>query len=140
MSGITRAEVEDVVKDFVEHANRRDIEACVAFYHPNADVQDARFPEPVKAADNVRDAFEYFWTAFPDATYTINDMLIDGDKVAVEWTLTATHAGEYLGVQPSGKRFDVRGAVFFRVENGYFVRDFTLFDATGLRALEALAS
>jgi steroid delta-isomerase-like uncharacterized protein len=140
MTNITRAEVEGVVRAFVEHANRQDVEACAAFYHPDADLQDPRFPEPVKAGDSVREALEYFWAAFPDATYTVNDMIIDGDKVAVEWTLNATHAGEYLDVPPSGERFEVRTVALFRVNNGQFVRDFSLFDATGLRTLEALAA
>ena len=140
MSKITRAEVEGVVRAFFEHANRRDVEACAACYHPEAYIQDPCFPEPVKGGESVREAFAQLWMAFPDATFTLNDMIIDGNKVAVEWTLSATHAGEYLGVQPSGKRFQVRTASLFRVDNGQFVRDFSLFDATGLRALEALAA
>ena len=40
------------------------------------------------------------------------------------------------GRQPSGKRFQVRTAALFRVENGKFTRDLSLFDATGLLTLQ----
>lgn len=140
MSTTTRAEIERVVKTFVEHSNRQDLEACVALYHPDGELQDPLFPDPVKASpETVREALEYFWTAFPDANFVVHDMIIDGDKVAVEWTLSATHAGAYLDAPPSGKRFQVRNVALFRVKDGMFVRDFSVFDATGLRTLEALA-
>jgi len=141
MSTTTREEVEGVVRTFVEHSNRQDVEACVALYDPECELQDPLFADPVKAdRDTIREALEYFWTAFPDATFSVHDMIVDGDKVAVEWTLSATHAGEYLDVQPSGKRFQVRNAALFRVANGRFVRDFSLFDATGLKALQTTAA
>lgn len=141
MSDVTREEVEGVVTTFVERSNRQDVEACVALYHPDGDLQDPLFPEPVKADSNtVREALEYFFKAFPDATFSVHDMIVDGDKVAVEWTLSATHRGEYLGVQPSGKGFQVRNVAIFRVANGQFVRDFSLFDATGLLALQSSAA
>ncbi len=42
------------------------------------------------AANGVRDAF-------PDFAITINDMISEGDKVALVWTFISTHKGKLMG-------------------------------------------
>jgi len=41
-----------------------------------------------------------FYSAFPDLHFTIDDMVVEGDKVAVRFTLTGTHKGEFMGASP----------------------------------------
>lgn len=39
-----------------------------------------------------------FCDAFPDNHVTIDDTVVEGDKVAVRYTLTGTHKGEFMGI------------------------------------------
>ena len=41
--------------------------------------------------------------AFPDLTYTIEDQIAEGDKVATRFTARGTHLGELAGHPPTGK-------------------------------------
>ena len=42
--------------------------------------------------------------AFPDYHVTINDMVVEGNKVAVYWTGRGTHQGEWQGIAPTGRQ------------------------------------
>ena len=50
----------------------------------------------------------------PDATIAAQDLLTDGDRVAVRFTLTGTHSGELFGVPASGARVGVDGITILR--------------------------
>ncbi|HEX5499231.1 MAG TPA: ester cyclase [Thermomicrobiales bacterium] len=56
--------------------------------------------------------------AFPDWQATVEEMLVDGDRVAERWTGHGTHRGEFQGIPPTGKRVAVPGVVFYRIANG----------------------
>jgi predicted ester cyclase len=62
----------------------------------------------------------YGWlrSAFPDLRYTVDDMIAEGDRVAVRWTWSCTHKGEFMGIAPTGKQASVTGMAIYRVASG----------------------
>ncbi len=77
-----------------------------------------------------------FHTAFPDMHETIEQMVADGEWVAVRETFAGTHRGEFNGIPPTGKRVSVQAQTFFRVRAGKIVEDRPLVDM--LRMLQQL--
>ncbi len=61
--------------------------------------------------------------ALGDTHLTIEELIADGDRVALRWQLTAIHQGEYLGVAPTGKPVTFHGLALVRVEDGKIVSD-----------------
>jgi predicted ester cyclase len=61
--------------------------------------------------------------ALGDAHLTIEEIIAEGDGVALRWQLTAIHQGEYLGVAPTGEPVTFRGLALVRVEDGKIVSD-----------------
>jgi steroid delta-isomerase-like uncharacterized protein len=59
--------------------------------------------------------------ALPDLNATIQNMVAEGDYVAMWNTATATHKGELFGVPPSGKRIQLKDFHFFRFADGKIV-------------------
>ncbi len=57
-------------------------------------------------------------TAFPDIHYDVIDLIAEADKVAVRWSATGVHQGEWLGVAATGKRINVTGTTTFRLSGG----------------------
>src|SRR3972149_1052150 len=55
-------------------------------------------------SDNAKRGYPLFREAFPDATYTLEDMIAEGDKVAFRMTIQGTHTGEFMNVAPTGKK------------------------------------
>jgi steroid delta-isomerase-like uncharacterized protein len=59
--------------------------------------------------------------ALPDLNATVQNIIAEGDYVAMWNTATATHRGELFGMPPSGKRINLRDFHFFRFANGKIV-------------------
>jgi len=56
--------------------------------------------------------------AFPDIHYTIDDMVAEGDKVAVRYTMTGTFKGKFGDIEPTGKQINMTSAYFYRFKGG----------------------
>jgi predicted ester cyclase len=73
-----------------------------------------------------------FRSAFPDLHQEIEDLVAEGDTVAVRVTMTVTHLGPFLGVAPTGRRVRYDGMDFFRFREGKTVEHWTATDDLGL--------
>lgn len=58
---------------------------------------------------------------FPDLHYNIEELVAEGDRVVVRWTLHGTHTGEFRGLEPSGKKIVNDGVAIFQIANGKIV-------------------
>lgn len=59
--------------------------------------------------------------AFPDIHYTLDDVVAEGDQVAVRWHWTGTHRGAFRGFPATGKTIANTGAGVFRFQDGQIV-------------------
>jgi len=95
---------------------------------------DAVFREPGRLLEG-REAFRQrmaaFPAAFPDVCITIHDLLVDGDRAAVRWTLTGTHRGAFGPYPPTGKVVTMTGIAIHRVADGQMVEGWGCFDTLG---------
>jgi len=75
-----------------------------------------------------------FCSAFPDLHLTVDDVVAEGDKIAVRWTATMTHTGDGLGFPASGKKVSMSGSTIGVVKNGMLDAGWNHMDITGLFA------
>ena len=71
-------------------------------------------------------------TAFPDLKGSIDDMIAEGDKVAVRFTIQGTHQGVFRDIAPTGKRITVSGLEIDRCAGGKFVETWLISDRLGM--------
>ena len=70
-------------------------------------------------------AYKHFlsklFTAFPDARFTTEDLVAEGDTVAVRRTFRGTHTGSLMGIPPTGRQVTITDMAILRVADGKFV-------------------
>jgi predicted ester cyclase len=59
--------------------------------------------------------------AFPDLHYTLDEVIAEGDRVAVRWHWTGTHQGTFRKFAATGKAVTNTGAGIFRLRGGKIV-------------------
>ncbi len=95
-------------------------------YDPNSEAGE------IRGADTIKGEIEYFRTAVPDLTYTVEDQIAEGEKVVSRYTATGTHEGEYFGVAGTGNRIEMSGIQIDRFdENGKMVEEWPEYDLLG---------
>jgi steroid delta-isomerase-like uncharacterized protein len=69
--------------------------------------------------------------AFPDIRYTVEDMVAEGDKVAVRWTWQGTHQALFRNIPATGKVVSTEGISIFGFRDGKIISAATLTDRLG---------
>ncbi|MFL1895825.1 ester cyclase [Aquimarina sp. 2-A2] len=64
------------------------------------------------------DFFSGMRTSFPDFEVEVDHMVTDQDNVSFAYTAKGTHKGNFMGYEPTGKSFEVRGMQIGRFEDG----------------------
>ncbi len=59
---------------------------------------------------------------FPEYTLEVQEMITEGDMVAVRGTVRGTHKGVYAGIPPTGRQLNLEVMVFYRVSDGRISR------------------
>jgi predicted ester cyclase len=70
--------------------------------------------------------------ALPDLRVKIEDILADGDKVAVRLSAEGTHRGDTFDSIPTGRKVRITGITIVRIADGMIVESWNSLDQLGL--------
>ena len=73
-----------------------------------------------------------FRGAFPDARFTVEDVIEERDRVVVRYSITGTNTGEFFGSPATGRRVDIDGISIYRLEGGRLAEAWVQYDQLGL--------
>lgn len=79
-----------------------------------------------------KDFVRYLHSAFADHVYALHDQIAAGDRVVERWSMTMTHAGDFLGIPPTGKRVTLTGVGIARLDAGRIAEMWEECDLLGL--------
>jgi steroid delta-isomerase-like uncharacterized protein len=80
----------------------------------------------------IHDFVKQVRAAFPDIEMTADDILVEGDRLAVRSTVRGTHQGEFMGIPASSKKVEVSNYDFVRFENDQVVEHWGTIDSAAL--------
>lgn len=79
-----------------------------------------------------RQSVTVFRAAFPDARFTVEDVIGESDRVAVRYRIEGTHTGDFFGMPASGKRIRIGGISIYRLSGGRLTEAWVQYDQAGL--------
>jgi predicted ester cyclase len=77
--------------------------------------------------------------AFPDLQVTGDEMIGEGDRLAVRSTQRGTHQGDFMGIPATGKKVEVSNYDFVRFENDLAVERWDAIDSAALMEQAGMA-
>ena len=123
---MSEANKELVRRHFEEIFNRKNLAVCDEMmaeeyleHAPAPFSEDA--PGRVNGPKAMRQTAEWLLGQFPDLRMTVEEIISEGDTVAVRVLSEGTNLGPLNGVPPTGKRFRARQSHWFRVADGKLV-------------------
>ena len=83
---------------------------------------------PLRGPDGFKKFHATFRAAFPDIVITIEDMVAEGDRVAVRCSVRGKHTGDSLGFAATHAPVDFTGMSIVRIKDGKIVEGWNNFD------------
>ena len=114
----------------VEGWNTRDMSVADEILGPSYVLHDP-LGLGLKGIEATKLFFALWHTAFPDYHATINHLIAEGDKVALQVTISGTHKGPFFGLPPTGKRMTTSATAIFRFADGKIVEEWVEMDILG---------
>ena len=126
-------EIKALCRHFIEEFSKGKAAALAVIDETNATniVYHTSTGEEYVGTKDIKQFFSDFFDAFPDTQVTLEDVVVEGDKVAQRWTLTATQNGEFMGIPPTNKKITIWAIEIDRVAGGKFVECWERFDTFG---------
>jgi predicted ester cyclase len=77
--------------------------------------------------------------AMPDIQYKVEDIVADGDTIAIRASFTGTNTGPLRAIPPTGRKVSMREAFFFRWEGDKVVEEWSFINYMALMQQLGLA-
>ncbi len=90
------------------------------------------WPSTGHPKDDLKAAIDRTSKGLANPTFTIDDMIAEGDRVAVRLTTSATQVGEFMGIPPNGKTYRIEEIHVFRLRDGKVTEHWHQLDQMGL--------
>jgi steroid delta-isomerase-like uncharacterized protein len=129
---MTPDEHKAIVRGYVDIVfNRKQLDRADEIVAPDF-VDHAALPGQASGLAGARKKWAMFHAAIPDLRVMIEDMVAEGDKVAVRRSYQGTQQGQLFGVPPTGRPFQISGYSIFRLVEGKIAEHWELLDRLAL--------
>jgi steroid delta-isomerase-like uncharacterized protein len=109
-----------------------DLDKCEELLTSDYVNHDAASPDVPPGVEGVKRNVNLYRSAFPDLSFTIDEQIASGDRVATRWTARGTNKGELLGNAPTGKVATVSGLTIDRFVGDKIAEAWTSWDSLSL--------
>src|SRR5713226_793873 len=111
--------------------NKRRLELVDEIISPSHALHDPNLTGSAVGPEAYKRQVARFITAFPDLRFTAGDIVGEKVKLAVAWTISGTHKGEFMGIPATNKKVSVDGITINHILNGKIMDSYISWDAWG---------
>ena len=129
---MTTETTKQIMQRFLEFINTASEKMAAELISPDAAFFVPGRPEPMRGPDGYLTIIAMMRSGFPDIQWKLEEMIVEGDRVAARFTMRGTHQGAFFGVPPSGNKIEVQAMNFYRLSGGQFVEEHGQPDLLGL--------
>jgi steroid delta-isomerase-like uncharacterized protein len=112
-----KANIVIVRKFFEVGPSKGDLAAADSLLHSEFSLHTP-LPTPGPGIEAMNNVIVTCRAAFHNLNVTVDDIMVDGDKVTARFTARGIHKGEFMGLPPTGKAIMMTGIEIFRVNDG----------------------
>ncbi len=124
---------------FEELFNEAKLDVADEIVTPDHVSHDTSTPEHPPGPEGERQLVNLVRGAFPDGRISIEDLVAEGDRVAVRWTFRGTHRGDFMGVAPTGNQVEMGAMDLLRIAGGKIAETWSNVDMMAMmRQLDAV--
>jgi steroid delta-isomerase-like uncharacterized protein len=122
----------EVIRAYVETIfNQRQVERADELVAPDY-LDHTALPGQAPGLEGAKQKWAMYLAGLPDLRVTIEELVAEGDKVAVRRSYAGTHRGELLGIPPTGKQVRLGGISIFRLDGGKIAEQWEQLDRLAL--------
>jgi steroid delta-isomerase-like uncharacterized protein len=107
------ADTKGVARRTMEELDKRNLDGVVANY--TADCTFHGFAPQTLDVSGYMENMSALLAAFPDSRFPVDDIVTEGDRVAVRHRMRGTHRGAFQGIPPTGKPVEISAIAIFRM-------------------------
>lgn len=89
-------------------------------------------PDRQRGRRSLKDVVRMFEGAFPDFRYEVEDVIAEGEKVAVRDVFRGTHEGDFMGIPATGNRVTMEAIHIYRLSGGRLAEHWVARDDLGM--------
>ena len=121
-----------MIRRFVEQAkNQRHLEQIDDIFRSDYREHNATVSSFGAGTEGYKRFLTHLFTAFPEDTVTIDEIVAEGDMVVYRGTETGTHKAEFLGIPTTGKSATWTEIQFFKIEDSKVIEHWVDVDLFG---------
>jgi steroid delta-isomerase-like uncharacterized protein len=125
-------EMEEVLVRYQDAFNAHDVDGALAFCTEDSYYESVPQGLRIEGHEDLAAFFESFFSACPDFEMGL-DQQAYGPDTAVAWgSMRGTHLGEFMGVEGTGRRFEVPVVCIVGFRRGFVASDRTFFDLASM--------
>jgi predicted ester cyclase len=132
MAAVARAELKAIVERFAATWQRRD-PVGLAQHHAPDGVAESPMYATLRGRKAIEDAYRAFFTSFPDATFALEQIVIDPPYVVLFSTVNATQQNDFFGLPGTNRHIEFRMSRLMKLNaDGLIEHERRIYDFTGL--------
>jgi steroid delta-isomerase-like uncharacterized protein len=107
----------EIAKSFFSAMDKNDFDAIQRLCSEDFSIMAPGLAEPM-GFEIIPPVIKAHYSAFPDWVHSLEELVAEGDKVAVKIIQTGTHKADYEGIPPTDKKVTMPGQGFLVISDG----------------------